>query len=258
MEISKMVADARGSTRLVVQTVAVHADGAVAGLRAFLAPYLPAGETLAGLRVFFVALGDALEDGMQTLEAADIAHRLELADDPHYRDLRDQVVGALYALLVTVRRIVEGAYGPEAAKDAGFAGAIERNADQLMDRAQAVIERLATFEGRATLEEGVEVKPAKLVERVRAAQAPVEAAKQHVDREKREAETTLAQREQAWVEHARRFRLIANALVALLALAGLDEQARKVKPAQRSPGRTAAEVGEDVHGGGEGPGEGLA
>lgn len=249
MDVSKTVADLRSSTRLVVQAAQVHGDDAVAGLVALLAAHLPAGDFSGMLKAIFVALAAVLEESMQQLEAADITHRLELADDDPFRDLRDKVVGELYAVLVAVRRIIEGGYGPEAPKEAGFKGSIERQADLLVDRAQAVIERLAAFEGRATLDDAVEVKPARLVERIRVAKAPVEAAKREVDREKREAETTLARRDAAWAHHVQRFRLVANALVALLALAGLEAQASKVRPSQRSPGRTAGEVGEVAEGG---------
>lgn len=244
MEVSKMVADLKGSTRLVGEAGRVHVDEMVAGLLGLLLPHLPAGESLAGVKVLVLALVSALEDSMQQLEAADLANQLELADDPQYRALRDKVVGELFATLVSVRRIVESAYGVEAPKDAGFSGPIERDADEMVARAQAVIERLKGFIGRATQEEGLQVDPAKLIARVQNAKAPVQGAKQSVDQEKRELETTLAHRDQKWMVHIDRFRRIANALTALLDLAGLPEQARKVKPSGRSPGRTAGEVGE--------------
>lgn len=160
MEVSKMVADLKGSTRLVAEAGRVHVDEMVAGLLALLLPYLPAGESLAGVKVLVLALVSALEDSMQELESADLAHQLELADDPQHRERRDKVVGELFATLVAVRRIVESAYGVEAPRDAGFSGPIERDADEMVARAQAVIERLKNFIGRATQEEGLEVDPA--------------------------------------------------------------------------------------------------
>lgn len=240
VKISKVVSGQLKVSRTVEQAIEVRGDEVAERITDLLFPD-GAPEQL-DAQGFVHALRLALQRAGSQLEAAELAHATELADDVEIREARDDARAGLLELLGRARAVLLAAYGSEAVERAGLRVLSERrNHQQLVGHARYVIEQLQPEILGAPTDELLPVDLKALGLRLAAAAEQLEGTLSDLERERREAQVTLELREAASAQWRRHYNGAANAFVALATLAGLDAIAQRVKPtARRRAGRPEA------------------
>lgn len=165
---------------------------------------------------------------------------LERGDDKGISDRRYQAVEGAYEVVVKVRDSVRLLVGNNAVRELGVSGSTPRDATSLLNMAQMMLTALSAIPCQPSAIPGVVFNPATFVEMLRPVVKPLDDAITETAVDLRENEAALIARNRARTESVATFRVTANLVSALLEYAGLDEFAKRLKPAGRVPGTVAA------------------
>lgn len=234
---SKQVTDRQKSSNAVVAAIDTHAANAAAAMTTLLSSHLHSGESMPDVALLLKLVGRTMTSTMQSLVAADQAHLTELADDDPARRERDDTATTLRQQFVDLREILTGMYGGAFANQI-LAEAVPRDPVMLLQYATTVEENL----DRATLPTpripGASLDKAAIISRIGSLRQTLDQTIQSVAREVREAQATQSAKDAAMDSFDRFFSMGADATSSLFRLAGMPEQAAKVRPSIRRPGQT--------------------
>ncbi len=166
-------------------------------------------------------------------EARDLAHRMELADDSEPRQRRDAASAELRSVMISVRDLIRGAFGPAHVKAVGLDEPDPRRDELLAAQARGVVKRLGEH---AFGKPGPGAKNIDIAEMKRAIIKEVErlgVALADVKREEKEAQKSIVERDRAEADWARSYTAVGEMLVAFCRAAGEHEIADRVKPTAR-------------------------
>ncbi len=193
------------------------------------------------IRATLGLLQTALEQRRDAMVDADAAHESELADDPSARDAREAAVVELRDKVVELRSVITGMYGAKAAR-AVVSGDTPQDPVVLERFAGEVIKNLGTVTWPQPRFAGAVLDASAVQRDLESARASLQSAVSQVTSEAREAQVTLANKNQAIEEYDRVFTGVAMSLAGLFTLAGERELADKVRPSTRRPGQTTEQA----------------
>lgn len=199
-----------------------------------------AGETMARAASNLV-LGAAEKMKIDCARAVDTdqALTLERGDDKSISDRRYAAVAAAYDVVVQVRDTVRLMLGPNGVRELGISGSTPQDPASLLNMVQVATTALSAMKRQPSTIPGVDFEPSTFADMLRATLKPLEAAIAETAIDLRENEAALVARDRARAESVATFRVTANLVSALLEYAGLDEYAKRLKPAGRTPGTVA-------------------
>jgi hypothetical protein len=243
---SKLVNDRIKSATSVSAGLTTHATAVGAELQSLLAPHAHKGEHVPDVALLFVLLGRALKAAGASMTAADLAHEKELGDDDAPRRARDADVSALRSELVDIRGQLVDTYGEPATRECGFTIATPEDPVALETFAAQVIANLRTIKLPSPRKRRRAVDVAALADDLEPIQARLAGHIADVAREAREAEATLARKNQAIAAYDRLFTTAAGFGAAGLNLAGQHDLGGRLRPAAHHAGQTSGETGEPM------------
>lgn len=227
---SKQVIDRQKAARAVLSTRDTHAGALQTQLAAELSPHLKRGESLPDLAFLSQLVLRWLDAAETTMVAADLAHERELADDTAPRDIRDAAAEKLREGLIDLRHWVDVLYGPATVTQFSLVGETPTDPVALSRQGQNVVSALSTVKLPKPRRKGAELDPREYAAELSAVVATLDQSLTTVARESREAEVTLAARDAAVAEFDRRYAATTNLLSALLAAAGHQALADRLRP----------------------------
>ncbi|MDB4931302.1 MAG: hypothetical protein JWM10_3786 [Myxococcaceae bacterium] len=238
---SKEVTDRQKSARAVAAAAEAHAAEAAAKITAALEAHLSPGERMPDVALLLRLFGRAVVAHGDLLARADLAHEKELSDDAGPRRRRDEGATALYQAGYETRDLVASHYGDEGLAALSMGVPAPADPTALVHWVTAAVERLHDAKAKlpAPRRKAVRVDRKALGDELAAGLPALTAALKDVDRERREADATLAAKGKAMEGYDAAFRRGAGALTAMFRAAGLDDLAAKVRPSGRRPGQTA-------------------
>lgn len=238
---SKEVTDRQKSARAVSAAAETHAAQAAAKITAALEPHLATGERMPDVALLLRLFGRGLADHGERLARADLAHEKELSDDAGPRRRRDESAAALYQVSYEARDALRSHYGDEGLAALSMSAPAPADPTALVHWVSSAVERLRDPKTKlpAARRKAVRVDRKGLGDELAEGLPALTAALKDVDRERREAEGTLAAKATAMEGYDAAFRRGAGALTAMFRAAGMDDLAAKVRPSGRQPGRTA-------------------
>lgn len=235
---SKKVTDRQKSSLSVVSTFETHADRIGEELASALGPHCAKGEKVPDGALLVRLLAKVLASRSERLVKADQEHEAELADDAEPRNARDTAASSVRETLVDLRAAVESSHGPGGLTKLGLSSAIPSDPRVLATlgaNVQTSLEKVALGKPRRP---GLELQP-KVFAKELASRLPVlEAALTAVEREVREAQVTLAAKNEALEQSDKTFLRSAALVEALARFVGLIDVADRIRPSSRKPGRT--------------------
>lgn len=245
MAISKLIADRIAIVRTVRASLHVHGPEIATDLEKLLFPSGPPQSlTVQG---FLTALEDTLGRYGDALIAADDAHAAELADDGGYRAKREACIQELRNYLSSLRDLVARNYGADVAIAYGLSGALTDDAQVLLNTSKNASNLLRS---RPLVEvarnKSLKVDPNLAADDLDAHHAALAQALDDVEREKREAQMTLSEKDAQIARWPVMYSGSADAAAALFVLGGRPELAEKVRPTARR--RAGTPEAEDTHG----------
>src|SRR5690606_33517403 len=126
--------------------------------------------------------------------------------------------------------------GPNVFKTLGVSGSTPDEVVALSRFSRAVVNGLAASKLPEPLVPGAAFDPKPYVAQLAPAVERLEKALNDINTDTRENQAALMERDRAFAESRHQFSLIANFTSVLLALAGLDELAKRVRPTGRTAG----------------------
>ncbi len=241
--VSKMVTDRIASANWVAQAADTHASRIGTELDSIMSSHLRAGETAPDWKLVVRLLGRHLISDLDQLEAADEAHDREQTEDVAARRARDEASEQLYASLVALRGGLEANMGSEVVKQLGFTGRTREAPQALVRSALQVAERLPRVTAnRSPVFAGFQFDATAAQAGLRDQAGIVEQALKNLQREERESEATLVEKQRALDQHDNVFTGSAGMLSSLFRLVGDHELARRIKPSETRPGETEEPV----------------
>lgn len=163
----------------------------------------------------------------------------ERADDAGLAARRDEMKVSVRDQLIRVRQILEAVFGPNVFKTLGVSGSTPEEAVALGRFAHAVVNGLSSSKLPAPLVSGASFDPRPYVAQLAPAVTQLERALADINADARENQAALMDRDRAFAESRQSFSLVANFTSALLALAGLTELSKRVRPTGRTSGTVA-------------------
>jgi hypothetical protein len=236
--VTKAVSDRVDISRTVLSSVETHGPDVANALTAILFPTgAPPSFTVPEL---LDALHGALTRAGDDIARADVGHATELADDAGPRLARDEAQATLREQLIGARGTLSSVYGARILSAYGLAGETPEDADLLIQRATTVAGLLET---RPITEQprqmGVSVDAPAIAKALRQTIDTLRGALADVRREEREAQLTLARRNDAVATWSERYQGVADILTGIYELVGRHELADVVRPtARRRAGMT--------------------
>ncbi|MEM1414354.1 MAG: hypothetical protein AAGH15_05620 [Myxococcota bacterium] len=231
---SKMVRDRQNSAELVLAVEAAQGGVLQRGLQQNVVG--DAAEHAERLRA---ELRASLEAAVEAMVEADLAHEVELADDPAVREARDAAAAVVREQLVGLRLALSGF--PPAFLEGVFQRQQTPQESRGLERyAGAVAKALGVMrlpEVRRTPGVTVSLDVDAAVAALGAARDGLTEALAAVAREVRQAQATKSARDRAMERYDRVFRAYATLLVLLFELAEERELADRVRPTLRRPGQ---------------------
>lgn len=242
---SKQVTDRARSARAVEAAALTHLPTLGARASQALAGALEADEAVPDVALLVRLHTRLMMQALARLEAADLAHRVEQADDATPRAERAEAAAACTAALQDLRSLITSLYPPEVALALHLTRAPERLPDALSQQADAVASALPHADLSAPRVQGLHLDLAPFQARLDDARSRLSDALRAVATERREAEQTQRAKDVAMRDFDDAFTAAAGLLAHLLRLHGEPELARRVRPSKRQPGRRAVDVGEE-------------
>lgn len=234
---SKLILDRQNASDAVIEQVSQHLPAARDALTAVLSPYLHPGETLPDVGLLVNLVARRLAVLREQMVIADDAHEEELSDDAKPQEDRDDTAADLWAMLSETRELLKGVFGASALPALGFKGSIPEDPEDLVPFSRRVVTALRAGDLPPARVPSVVVDPNALVAPLADDLERLELALDDVDREEREAEVTLRDKQAALDRYDMGFSQCASFLVGLFSLAGDDELAQRLRPSARRPGR---------------------
>ena len=180
--------------------------------------------------------------------AADEANASEQADLGAPRAQRDLATAAAATELDTVRSIVEVVHGRHVAEKLGFSARSPRDANGVYQLGRRFLSEYDRGNLPASSKAMIDLTPT--VEKARVETTRLGASLETLVGEEREAQAALLAKDRAMAEYVEAFSDYAGLVSQLLSVAGLDEEARRLRPSKRHAGRSD-EVVEPADGQGE-------
>ncbi len=240
---SKMVTDRIASANWVAQAADTHASRIGAELDSIMSSHLRAGETAPDWKLVVRLLGRHLISDLDDLAAADEAHDREQTEDIAARRARDEASEKLYALLVAMRGGLEANMGSKAVKEVGFTGRTREAPRAMVRSALQVAERLPlATANRSPSVAGFQFDASAAQAGLRDQAGILDQALRNLQREERESEATLVEKQRALDQHDDVFTGSAGTLSFLFRLVGDHELASRIKPSETRPGETEEPV----------------
>ncbi len=240
---SKMVTDRIKSANWVAQAADTHANRIGTELQSRMQAQLEQGEVAPDWNLVLRLLGRHLTSNLGDLRATDEAHDREQTEDVAARSERDSTVDNLYASLVALRAALEANMGSKVVKAAGFTGRTREAPHAMVRTALQVAERLPQVTaGQSPAVAGFQFDAIAAQAALRDQAGAADAALKRLQREERESEATLVEKQRALDHHDELFTGSAGALSFLFRLAGDQELARRIKPSESRPGQTEEPV----------------
>ena len=156
------------------------------------------------------------------------------------RARRDADVQEVNAKVVRVRRILSGAYDDGQAAETGLARRNARASEVLLEQATTLVTKLEQPDlafGESQLGQ-FEVDAPMLAQGLKPSTDSLRQSIDELVNEVRQSEVTLIAKDRAMAEFNHGFLWIARSVESLLQLAGLEEEAARVRPSSRRPGVT--------------------
>jgi len=187
------------------------------------------------------------------LEAAELALSAEKSDDHPVRKQYEQATQDAVKYATRMRAALAGALGDEALPTYGMAGDTPRTGMALRTHLANVINLLGKHP--AVVEDELSKLDTAVVQgAVQAKHDALDAAIKQIDKEERELQTALVDREEALEHWGNIYQGVANMLEGLYRMVGLKELADRVRPTVRR--LTGEDDGADIEEPADGPGEG--
>lgn len=241
---SKAVLDRQRAARTVASTAYTYSADAASRIKETLSRYAKPGEQLPDIQLLLRLVGRMIASENETLLRADAAHEDELADDTEPRKIRDEAADRVRRILSDLRTAVETTYGGIGLPRLHLSDSIPQDPSALAMLARTVLVDLRdeAIKLPPPRRRGLSLDRSAFAEEIAADLPVLDKALAAVAREAREAEVTSRTRRLAMEASDRAFQRGAAYLSATFTLAGLDEQAEKVKPSTTSPGQTHDEA----------------
>lgn len=246
--LSKEVLDRQKSAGAVVASLEAHGDAAGERLGAQFKAVLRKGEAAPDVAQTLRLFGRMLARDAAALAEADDRHEAEKADDDAPRAARDESAAVVREACVVARDGVAAVYGDAALAPLGLAEAVPAASDgaSLARYAERAAGKLA--DAKLPLPKprtrAVSVDRGALAASIGERLPTLQRALGDVERERRELEGTQAAKNSAVAQYDATFSLVANVAGAVLRAAGMIDQADRVRPSARRPGRTEAQPDE--------------
>jgi len=246
----KQVADRETSDREVLAAFSTHGDKAASAAQGRLGAHLRPGETMPDMTLVLKLLERMLAAASTTMTGADRAHSLELGDDAPARDARDHAAAGVVALVTSIRLALTRRFGEDFGGKLGDVGTAPRTPGEIQNWGRKVLDALTKLTLPAAdlaNDDSDEVGTFSKDEAVRKLERRLEALSTtatDVSVEEREAEQTLAAKNDAIGKHDEVFGFTAALLETLLEGAGELALAKRVKPSRRRPGQTVSNASE--------------
>lgn len=233
---SKMVKDKARMAGSVAQAADTHAK--VIGEKAAekLNPLLKAGEKLPDFALLATLAGRLLRAATDAMVQADDRNERELADDTGPRRKRDDATATAYAELTRLRAVVDTAFGGRGVEHLGFKGQTPSDPAGVSKQADDVLAALPTLNSIPLSDDAVSVDIAKLTASLKPHADALRAAMSEVQREEREAEQTLIDKQRAMAECEVTCQAVIKLIEGLLMTGGEYELSNRVRPPGRAPG----------------------
>ncbi len=259
---SKQVRNQNANGAFVVSSVDTHGDD-IARQLATMNHGLAEDEQLSdtALRRYLSWFAAVLRAQNQSLAVAEETYVSEQADDPAVRARRDVTAAEVTAVVVRLRGRIESLFGTRGLAAYGLEQVTPRQPQALADHTGMAIKLLR--EQPVQLEDPVlgRFDSAEVANGLEAALAPLVEALHDTQREKRELESALIDRNRALADWSLRYRGVAGALTGMYLLAGAEELAQRIRPTvRRLTGQEPPPVdgdGDGDGGGGDGDGDGA-
>ena len=230
------------SATAVVSSIETHAEAAGKALAPLFKGVLKKGEVAPDMAFVLTVFGRVLARDNDAAVAADDAHESEKADDDLPRTTRDAAAIKVRDACTHARDGVDTVYGASALKLLGMATPPPSATDGagLARWAEGAVGKLtdAKVVLPAPQKRGVSVDRKALAEDITDQLSVLSGALKDVERERRELEGTQVAKNRAIEQNDATFSIVANLATAVLRAAGMPEQADKVRPSARRPGRT--------------------
>ncbi len=174
------------------------------------------------------------------LREAERRNRDQKARETKARGRRDADVKRVNAKVGRVRKVLTGVYDDQQAAEIGLARRNARDPEVLLEQAAT----LAVHLGRSELElaeaqlGGIDVDAPQLAQDVKPSADRLRRSLSGLRREVKRTEATQIAKDEAMAEFNHGFLWIARSIESQLRLAGLEEQAARVRPSSRRPGVT--------------------
>lgn len=174
----------------------------------------------------------------------EVVHKDELlaaerADDAGLAARRDEAVASVRDQIIRVRQVLEAVFGPSVLKSLGVKGATPEETVALARFGRALVNGLSASKLPAPLVAGVTFDLKPYLAQLAPSVVALEKAIVDINADARENQAALMDRDRAFEQSRKSFSLVANFTSALLALAGLAELAKRVRPTGRAAGTVA-------------------
>ncbi len=256
---SKQVRNQNANGAFVVSSVDTHGDD-IARQLATMNRGLAEDERLSDtdLRRYLSWFAAVLRAQNQSLAVAEETYVSEQADDPAVRGRRDATAAEVAAVVVRLRGRIESLLGARGLAAYGLEQITPRQPRVLAEHTGMTIKLLR--EQPVLVEDPVlgRFDSAEVANGLEAALAPLVEALQDTQREKRELEAALIDRNRALADWSLRYRGVAGALTGMYLLAGAEELAQRIRPTVRrlTGQEPPPAAGDGDGGGGDGDGDG--
>ncbi len=258
---SKQVRNQNANGDFVVSSVDTHGDD-IARQLAVMNSGLAEDERMSeeALRSYLSWFAAVLRAQNQSLATAEDKYVSEQADDPAVRTRRKDATAELVAATIRVRGRIESLRGAEGLATYGLEQVTPRQSIALAEHVGMAIKLLRQRPVQIDDPLLGMFDSAEVANGLEAVLAPLLQSLQDTQREKRELEATLIERNRALSDWLLRYRGVAGALTGIYLLAGAEELAQRIRPTvRRVTGQEPPPApGEGPEQGDEGAGEGGA
>ncbi len=173
------------------------------------------------------------------LHKADRSNRTQKAQETESRARRDADVKQVNAKVIRVRRVFSGVYEDDQLAKIGLARRNARESDVLQEQAAYLADNLEqSLELTGSQLGQFEVDPSIMAQVLKPSADQLRQSLSELHHEERQTEATQIAKNEAMEEFNHGFLWIARSVESLLQLAGLEEQAARVRPSSRRPGVT--------------------
>lgn len=255
----KTVAQRVQSCRAVMWAIDVHGDRLLERLDTTYASLLSEGQETP-FPTQLALFGKKLTGSRDQIVGVDRAYRDQRALESVFRGRRDTIAAELLSHTIQLRKAFSGFYSEDRLAELGFARSTPRQADQLLEYATHLVDRLNDPEIDLSGSEydGVQLDVSLLVVKVVESFPKLRQAIDAVAQQERQSEVLLLAKNEVLDQHNKTFLWIARTVESLFSLAGLEEVAKRIRPSNRRPGVTEKPFEEPESGDDEASQEGTS